>query len=97
MRGPRNRTVRQRVDPFRTRWIKNPEPKATRDKPATKIDRGALAQDVCAYPASDRYERAHRLGVIPQGIGRALKRLGASYKKPSLIQGQRRKAAYFPK
>ena len=64
-----------------TRWLKQPEPKRTRDKPATKIDMKALADDVEVYPDAYQYERANRLGVSSSGIGHALKRLGMSCKK----------------
>ena len=64
-----------------TRWVKTPEPKLTRNKPATKIDMEALAQDVDEYPDAYQYERAARLGVSPKGIAHALRRLGVSYKK----------------
>jgi len=32
------------------RWLKQPEPKRTRNKPATKIDMDALARDVVEHP-----------------------------------------------
>ncbi|SFN03770.1 IS630 transposase-related protein [Nitrosomonas communis] len=40
-----------------TRWIKTPDPKTTRNKPATRIDRERLAQDVKNYPDAYQYER----------------------------------------
>ncbi|SFI95504.1 IS630 transposase-related protein [Nitrosomonas sp. Nm34] len=40
-----------------------------------------LAHDVKNYPDTYQYERAKRLGVSKQGINRALKRLGVTYKK----------------
>ncbi len=46
-----------------TRWLKTPEPKTTRTKPATKIDMVALARDVRAHPDAYHYERARRFGV----------------------------------
>ena len=79
------------------RWLKDPEPKTSRDKPATKIDMAALARDVLAYPDAYQYERAHRLGVSEKGIGHALRRMGISYKKKSAAsQGGRRRTAYLP-
>jgi len=63
------------------RWLKQLEPKRTRDTPATKIDMQALAEDVERYRDAYRYERAQRLGVSASGIGHALKRLGVSHKK----------------
>lgn len=72
-----------------TRWIKTPHPQLTRNKPATKIDMNALAQDVIDYPDAYQYERAKRLGVSVQGINYALRRLGVSYKKkPSSSTGK---------
>ena len=64
-----------------TRWIKNPEPQRTRNKPATKIDMEALARDVRDYPDAYQYERARRLGVSAKGVGHALRRMGITYKK----------------
>jgi transposase len=79
------------------RWIKTPDPKTTRNKPATKIDMKMLAQDVKHYPDAYQYERAKRLGVSTQGINHALKRLGVTYKKkPASSQSQRRRAASLP-
>ncbi|UVS63043.1 MULTISPECIES: IS630 transposase-related protein [Nitrosomonas] len=40
-----------------TRWIKTPDPKTTRNKPATKINLEILAQDVKNYPDAYQYER----------------------------------------
>ena len=63
------------------RWIKNPLPKETRNKPAAKIDMIALARDVREYPDAYQAERARRLGVSEKGIGHALRRVDISYKK----------------
>src|SRR5262249_22442343 len=80
-----------------TRWVKNPDPKTTRNKPATKINMEALAQDVRDYPDAYQFERAKRLKASTQGINHALKRLGVSYKKnPASSKGQRRRTAYLP-
>lgn len=80
-----------------TRWLKTPEPKRKRNKPATKIDMAALARDVKTYPDAYQYERARRLGVSEKGIGHALRRMGITYKKKSSSsQGLRRRTAYFP-
>ena len=80
-----------------SRWVKNPDPKVTRNKPATKIDMDALSRDVVDYPDAYQYERAKRFGVSVQGINYALRRLGVSYKKKSeTSQGKRRRTAYFP-
>ena len=80
-----------------TRWVKNPDPMLTRNKPATKIDMDALVQDIKTYPDAYQYERARRLGVSQKGINHALKRLGVSYKKkPATSQDKRRRTAYFP-
>jgi len=80
-----------------TRWIKTPDPKLTRNKPATKIDMQALARDVLDYPDAYQYERARRLGVSEKGVGHALRRMGVSYKKKSETpKGLRRRTAYLP-
>ncbi|TYP67794.1 MULTISPECIES: IS630 transposase-related protein [Nitrosomonas] len=67
------------------RWIKTPDPKTTRNKPATKINMEMLAQDIKNYPDAYQYERAKRLGVSKQGINHALKRLGVTYKKKACV------------
>ncbi|AKH37251.1 MULTISPECIES: IS630 family transposase [Nitrosomonas] len=63
------------------RWIKTPDPKTTRNKPATRINMEMLAQDIKNYPDAHQYERAKRLGVSKQSINHALKRLSVTYKK----------------
>lgn len=69
------------------RWSNKMEVQTTRNKPATKIDREKLKQDVQMYPDAYQYERAERFGVSQTGIGAALRRLGISRKKkPSHIQ-----------
>jgi transposase len=74
------------------RWIKRVEPYRTRIKPATKIDRILLAEDVRIFPDAYQAERAKRLGVSEKGIGHALRRMGITYKKNSEPSaGQRRK------
>ena len=81
-----------------TRWIKEIKPKATRNKPATKIDMDALAQDVIDFPDDYQYERAKRLGVSEKGIGHALRRMGVSYKKNSSPpKSERRRTTILPK
>ncbi len=80
-----------------TRWIKNPDPKRTRNKPATKIDMKALAEDVHEHPDAYQYERAARFNVSVQGINYALRRMGISYKKNAKSSPRgRRRTAYFP-
>lgn len=80
-----------------TRWIKNPDAKLTRNKPATKIDMKALARDVETYPDAYQYERAKRFGVSVQGINYALRRLGVTYKKNTGASAQmRRRTAHLP-
>jgi hypothetical protein len=64
-----------------SRWQKNLEPILTRNKPAIKIDRDALAKDLADYPDSYLYERAERFAVSVSGICSAMKRLGFSRKK----------------
>ena len=69
--------------PIRTlfRWQLKMEPCTTRNKPSTKLDMEALANDVKLAPDDYQWERAKRLGVAERTIGYALKRLGISYKK----------------
>ncbi|UZO79420.1 transposase [Aquimarina sp. ERC-38] len=63
------------------RWQKCIEPKVKRNKPATKIDMGALAKDVADHPDHYQYERAKKFGVTQSSIYYALKRLNISNKK----------------
>ncbi len=69
--------------PVRTlfRWQNKIEPCETRDKPATKINMDALANDVASAPDDYQWERATRLGVAERTIGYALKRLKITLKK----------------
>lgn len=79
------------------RWLDRIEPQVTRNKPATKIDRIALARDVREYPDAYQAERAKRLGVSEKGIGHALRRMGITYKKNTTAsQGGRRRTACLP-
>lgn len=79
------------------RWLQRLEPQRTRNKPATKIDRIALARDVREHPDAYQSERAKRLGVSEKGIGHALRRMNITYKKnTSASQGGRRRTACFP-
>lgn len=79
------------------RWLQRLEPQRTRYKPATKIDRIALARDVREYPDAYQSERAQRLGVSEKGIGHALRRMNITYKKnTSASQGGCRRAACLP-
>ena len=69
--------------PIRTlfRWQRQLEPVTRRNKPATKIDMGALSQHVTDHPDAYLHEIAEAFDVTPQAIHYALKRLGISYKK----------------
>ena len=49
-------------------WSKKLEPKRTKNRPAIKIDREALIEDITKYPDAYNYERAHRFNVSPSGI-----------------------------
>lgn len=81
-----------------TRWVKRIEPFRTRSKPATKVDRIALARDVREHPDAYHFERAKRLSCSVRGIGCALKRMGITYKKNSNApQGERRRTACLPR
>jgi len=62
-------------------WSKRLEPRRTKIRPATKIDRETLMEDITKYPDAFNYERAHRLNVSASGICCAMKRLRISYKK----------------
>ena len=64
-----------------TRWLKRLEPQAHRHKPATRVDRMALACDVRQHPDAYQRERAQRLSCSEKGIGHALRRMGISRKK----------------
>lgn len=63
------------------RWKKNPDPVFRRNRPAQKLDMGALAKDVEENPDSYHYERAIKFNVTESGIRAALKRLNISRKK----------------
>ena len=79
------------------RWLKKPDPKLNRNKPATKIDMEALARDVRDNPDAYQYERARRFGVSVQGINYALRRMSMRYKKnSSASESRRRRTAYLP-
>ena len=78
-------------------WLKEIEPKLRRNKPATKIDMQALAEEVRQQPDAYIYERARRFGVSRAGIWKALGRLKVSYKKNAQSpKGQSRRKAYLP-
>jgi transposase len=80
-----------------TRWLKRVTPQMTRVKPATKIDRIALARDVREYPDAYQAERAKRLGVSEKGVGHALRRMNITYKKNAASsKSQRRRTACLP-
>ena len=51
------------------RWSKRIQAQRTRNKPATKINREALKQEVERYHYAYQYERAKRFGVSQRGIG----------------------------
>jgi transposase len=63
------------------RWSSRLEPCLTRNKPATKIDMEALADDIGKYPDAYQYERAQRLDVSQRCVCDALKRLKFTHKK----------------
>jgi transposase len=79
------------------RWLKRLEPQRTRYKPATKIDRIALARDVRQWPSASQAERAKRLGVSAKGIDHALRRMNITYKKNTAAsQSGRWRSAHLP-
>ena len=82
--------------PVRTlfRWQQQPEPCTHRNKPATKMDRQALADDVNQYPDAYLAERVQRFGVTKNVFWQAIRRLNVSRKKtlhhPKIAERQRR-------
>ncbi len=62
-------------------WSKRLEAKRTKNRPAIKIERDRLMEDIKKYPDAFNYERAYRLNVSPSGVRCAMKRLRISYKK----------------
>ena len=64
-------------------WSKKVEPKQTKNRPAIKIAKDTLMEDIEKYPDAFSYERADRLNVTASGIRSAMKRLKISYKKNS--------------
>jgi transposase len=74
-------------------WSKRLEPKRSKNRPAIKIDREILMEDIRKYPDAYNYERANRLKVSTSGICYAIKKLGITYKKNvQSSKGLRRKA-----
>jgi len=65
-------------------WSNRIEPRATRDRPATKIEMEKLEEDVRQRPDDFQYERAERFKVSPNAILYALRRLKISHKKNSI-------------
>lgn len=63
------------------RWLKQPEPKVTREGRPRKIDLDALAQDVSDNPDAYQHERAARFGVTQNTICLALQKLRITHKK----------------
>lgn len=66
------------------RWQERIEPILKRNKPATKIDMEALAEDVTSNPDSYLSERVEKFQVSKSCIFFALQRLGISNKKNSM-------------
>ena len=64
-----------------TRWLRQLEPKATRERSCPKIPTDALLADVQRYPDAYQHERAERFGVSATGIAKALARNGLTRKK----------------
>ena len=78
------------------RWVKNPEIKQKRNRPARVLDMEALKKDVERYPDAYLKERAERFNVTYNDIWRALKRLNVTYKKnTSASQSGSRKTVYI--
>jgi transposase len=66
-----------------SRWQIKIEPCLTRNRPAIKIDMEKLKQDIKNEPDAYQRERATRLGVSPNTVLYAIRRLKISYKKNS--------------
>lgn len=62
-------------------WSKRLKSKRSKNRPAIKIDKESLMEDIKKYPDAYNYERAKRLNVSTSGIFCALRRLQISYKK----------------
>ena len=79
-------------------WLQRLDPILKRQKPATKLDMAALAEDVRRYNDAFHRERAERLGVSAGCIAAGLRRLKVTYKKkPVSSEGVRRRTAILPK
>lgn len=63
------------------RWLKQPEPKAKRERRCPLLPADVLRTDVAEYPDAYQYERAARLGASASGVGKALRRCRISHKK----------------
>jgi len=63
------------------RWQKRIEPITKRNVSARKIDMKALQKDIERHPDAYHWERAEKFGVTACGIGKAIRRLGTTYKK----------------
>lgn len=63
------------------RWLKNPEAQPMGPKKSSyKLDLAALQQSLSDAPDAFLRERAERLGVTPQAVWCAMKKLNASKK-----------------
>jgi len=63
------------------RWLVKIEPCLKRNKPATRINMEDLKKDVEEIPDAFQRERAERLGVCPNTVLYALRRLKITNKK----------------
>ena len=83
--GKSGKTLQRHLSSIRTlfNWKKDLEPKEKWDRKSRKIDLEKLKKDVQENPDKYQYERAKEFGVSRWGIGKALKKLGISYKKNS--------------
>ena len=77
------------------RWSKEPTPKFSRNKPATKIDMEALKEDIKKYPDAYQYERAERMRVSQSAIWQAIRRLEVTYKKNPLSSESGSRQAFY--
>lgn len=79
------------------RWNHELQPKLKRNKKPVKLDYEKLIDDVKQVPDAFQYERAKRLGVSPNTIGRALKKLGLTRKKrhSNILKHAKKKGVYI--
>jgi len=63
------------------RWRQRLEPITKRNVQSRKIDMKQLKKDIEKNPDAYQWERAEKFNVTAWGIGKAIRRLGTTYKK----------------